>query len=155
MNKFLKLIISLVVVYTTAFFGSYFTFSSISGWYAHLIKPSFSPPNWIFGPVWTVLYLMMAISFYLIWEKNNLNKVCRPAKLFLMQLLLNFFWSLLFFGLHQPFLAFVDIFLLWIFILLTILEFKKRSKTAGYLLIPYLIWVSFASILNLSIVLLN
>ena len=155
MNKFLKLIISLVVVYTTAFFGSYFTFPSISGWYVHLVKPSFSPPNWIFGPVWTVLYLMMTISFYLIWEKKKLINIKQPVRLFCLQLLFNFFWSLLFFGLHQPFFAFIDIILLWIFILLTILEFKKKSKTAGYLLIPYLLWVSFALILNLSIVLLN
>jgi tryptophan-rich sensory protein len=146
MNKFLKLITSLVLVYATAFFGSYFTFPSIKGWYATLIRPSFSPPNWIFGPVWTVLYLMMAISFYLIWEKN---------KFFFAQLFLNFLWSLLFFGLHQPLFAFFDIVLLWIFILLTILDFRKKSKTASFLLIPYLLWVSFASILNLSIVLLN
>lgn len=155
MNKFLKFIICLVIVYTTAFLGSYFTFPSISGWYTTLYKPPFSPPNWIFGPVWTILYLMMAVSFYLIWEKKKLVNIKQPVRLFCLQLFFNFLWSLLFFGLHQPLLAFIDIVLLWIFILLTILEFKKRSKLASYLLIPYLLWVSFASILNLSIVLLN
>jgi len=155
MNKYFKLIISLTAVYTTAFFGSYFTLPSIGSWYLNLNKPLFNPPNWIFGPVWSILYLMIAISFYLVWKKKTLSRIRKSFQLFLLQLVLNFMWSLLFFGLHQPLLAFVDIILLWIFILLMIMEFKNESKLASYLLIPYLFWVTFASILNLSIVLLN
>ena len=134
------------------FAGSAATIPSITGWYSSLIKPSFNPPNWIFAPVWTSLFLLMGISSYLVFKQ----KITSPAIVFyLLQLLLNFLWSYFFFGLHQPLLALVDIILLWLLILATIISFYRLFPAAGLLLIPYLFWVSFASILNLYIVKLN
>lgn len=129
--------------------GSIFTFSSIPTWYATLDKPVFSPPNWVFGPVWTILYLLMGISLYLVWQKKKVPAV------FWVQLALNALWSVIFFGLKNPVLAMLDIAVLWVAIYLTIKSFYSISKIAAYLLLPYLIWVTFASILNLSIVILN
>lgn len=126
-----------------------FTASAIPAWYATLAKPSFSPPNWVFGPVWTTLYFLMGLAAWLVWKKH------KSLALFYLQLALNFLWSLLFFGLHSPILGLVDIIFLWTFILLTINQFKKVSRPAAYLLLPYLLWVSFAAILNLAIVILN
>jgi benzodiazapine receptor len=119
-----------------------------------LNKPFFNPPHWLFGPVWITLYLLMGISLYLIW--NNDGKDSKSALIvFSIQLGLNTLWSLLFFGLKNPLLAFIEIILLWLFIVLTILFFYQKSKTASFLLIPYLLWVSFASVLNFSIFYLN
>ncbi|MBI4038125.1 tryptophan-rich sensory protein [Candidatus Daviesbacteria bacterium] len=144
-----KLILAVGVCLGAGGVGSIFTFSSIPTWYVTLNKPFFSPPNWIFGPVWTTLYILMGISLYLVWIKNKVPTV------FWTQLILNAVWSIIFFGLQNPSLALVDIVALWIAIVLTIKAFYPISKPASYLLIPYLAWVSFASILNLSIVLLN
>ncbi len=152
----LKLIFSIGVCFLVAGIGSAFTLPSIPSWYAQLNKPFFSPPNFLFGPVWTVLYLLMGISLYIVWNKNLKNKNKDKAiKTFILQLVLNLLWSLIFFGLHQPLLAFITIIILWISILMTIKYFYKISKPAAYLLIPYILWVSFASILNLAIVGLN
>ncbi len=156
MGKLAKLIIAIVVCEGVGLAGAFFTFPSIATWYSTLNKPAFSPPSWIFGPVWTILYLLMGVAVYLVWVKGWENKKVKEALIyFTVQLILNFLWSVFFFGLHSPLLAFVDIVLLWLAILLTILKFYKISKSAAYLLIPYLLWVTFASILNLSIVLLN
>lgn len=133
-----------------------FTISAISTWYVFLVKPSFSPPNWIFGPVWTTLYLLMGVSAFLIWRKGLKNKkVKRALSYFLVQLFFNISWSLLFFGLHSPLLGLLNIILLLISIVLTIQAFYRISKIAAYILVPYLLWVSFATILNIAIVLLN
>ena len=118
-------------------------------WYNTLSKPIFTPPAWVFGPAWTILYLLMGIAFYLIWQKGKISK------LFLAQLTANFLWSFLFFGLHSPTLALIDIAILLALILLTMREFYSLSKPAFYLLIPYLLWVSFATLLNGAIVFLN
>lgn len=151
-----KLITSILVCELTGILATPITISAISTWYKTLAKPFFSPPNWIFGPVWTLLYLLMGISMYLIWKKGLKNKMVRLAiKIFLVQLLFNFLWSLLFFGLRSPALAFIDIVFLWIFIVLAIKHFYPLSRLAAYLLIPYILWVSFASLLNLAILLLN
>lgn len=151
-----KLIFSVGVCFLVAGIGSAFTLPSIPSWYAHLNKPFFSPPNWIFGPVWTILYFLMGLSLYLIWNKNLKNKKKDKAmKIFIFQLILNLLWSLVFFGLHQPLLAFVTIIALWISIFMTIKSFYKVSRIAAHLLIPYILWVSFASILNFSIWILN
>lgn len=149
-----KLISSFLLVFLAAFIGSYATFSEISTWYATLEKPVFNPPNWIFGPVWTVLYTLMAIAFYLTWTKKK-KSTKKGIKYFLAQLGLNSLWSIAFFGLHNPLLAFIVILALWAFIFLTIVEFRKVDKLAANLLTPYLLWVSFATLLNLSIVILN
>lgn len=151
-----KLIASLFLCFAVAGIGSLVTTPSINTWYETLNKPAFNPPNWIFAPVWTLLFFCMGVSFYLIWKRGTQKKKVQKAiVLFLLQLCLNFFWSLLFFGLHSPLFAFIDIILLWIAIFLTIRSFWQVSKPAAYLLLPYLAWVSFAAILNLSIVVLN
>jgi len=155
-NKSLKLITTILICEGVGLVSVPFTVSSIQNWYSYLNKPSFSPLNWIFGPVWTTLYLMMGVSAYLVWVKGLENKKVRVAlTLFLLQLFLNFFWSILFFGFHSPMLALIDIILLWFAIIFSILKFYSISKNASYLLIPYLLWVSFAFVLNLSIVALN
>lgn len=156
MRSTVKLLTAIVGCELVGLAGTPFTVSSIASWYQYLNKPFFSPPNWIFGPVWTVLYLMMGVSAYLIWNKGLNHKGVKQALLFFfIQLGFNFMWSIIFFGWHAPLWALVDIGLLWVFILLTMIKFMKISKTAGYLLIPYLLWVSFAAILNFFIVMLN
>lgn len=156
MNTYLKLFISIAVCLAIGGVSGYFTANEIPTWYATLNKPGFNPPNWIFGPVWTTLYILMAISFWLIWKSNIESSIKnRAMTFFVIQLVLNFFWSILFFSLHQLGFAFVEIILMWLFILFSIISFYPISKTASYLLIPYLLWVSFASVLNFSIWKLN
>ena len=151
-----KLVISVVGCELAGIVGSAFTIPAIPTWYATLNKPTFSPPNWIFGPVWTLLYFLMGLSFYLIWRKGWNNKEVKVAgKYFLAQLGLNFIWSPIFFGLKSPALALLVIIAMWALIVMTIKKFHPLSKLASYLLIPYLLWVSFASVLNTAIVILN
>lgn len=152
-----KLIFSIGICLGVGILGSFFTVDSIPNWYATLNKPFFSPPNWIFAPVWTVLYILMGYSLYLVWVKNNPSTSLRigvPA-IFWIQLILNAVWSIIFFGMKNPTLAFIDIVVLWVSIILTIKAFSKINKLASYLLYPYLAWVSFALVLNLAIVFLN
>jgi tryptophan-rich sensory protein len=156
MKDFSKLLISVVTCELVGLLSTPFTIVSIPNWYAGLIKPSFSPPNWIFGPVWTTLYFLIGISVYLVLRKGIKNKEIRVALYyFLAQLFFNFLWSVIFFGLHQPLVSFIDIIALLVAIVLTMMKFSKISKMAFYLLIPYFLWASFAAILNGSIVLLN
>jgi len=136
--------------------GSIFTAESVRTWYVGLTKPSFSPPNWLFAPVWIVLYASMGISLYIVWEKSNSLEV--PAVVFIaffLQLLLNVLWSFVFFGLRSPLWGFVEIAVLWVAILLTMILFWRISQTAGALLLPYFVWVTFASVLTFSIWKLN
>ena len=151
----LKLIISIVLTVGLGSLGGIFTIAEIPNWYAGLNKPSFNPPNWIFGPVWTTLYCLMGISFYLIWKLPASSERTKGVRIFIIQFVLNFGWSIIFFSMHQLGWALVEIIAMWIFILLTILQFRKLSIPAAVLLIPYLLWVSFASILNGSIWQLN
>jgi tryptophan-rich sensory protein len=154
----LKLLISLAVPFTAAIVGSYFTFDSIPTWYAGLSKPFFSPPNYIFGPVWTILYFMMGLALYLVWINIREDRVRFKKNaiiIFIIQLMLNALWSIVFFTLHNPLLALLVIIILWFLILMNILAFARVSKTAAYLLFPYLLWVGFASILNAAIFILN
>lgn len=145
----IKLIISFAITFLTAFLGSAATMPSIDGWYTTIQKAPFNPPNWIFGPVWTLLFTLMAFSLYLVWQKTKFPLI------FAFQLLLNFFWSYSFFYLHKPLLAYIDIIALIIVLLFTIIKFHTINKLAAYLLYPYLAWISFASFLNLYVVLLN
>src|SRR3989344_102107 len=147
-------ILSLVLCLGAGAIGALFTTPAINTWYATLNKPIFNPPNFIFATVWTTLYILMGMSFYLVLVSETKDKAL-AVKLFFFQLFLNILWSFLFFGFHSPLLAMFEIIILWVSILLTIIHFYKISKNASYLLIPYLIWVSFAAVLNLSIVLLN
>lgn len=152
--KIPQLILSIGVCLGAGVLGSFFTISSIPTWYQILNKPSFAPPNWIFAPVWTVLYILMGMALYLVWvSKGKLRQ--NALNLFFVQLGLNILWSIIFFGMKNPALALVDIIVLWIAIFLTIKSFSKINKLASYLLLPYLFWVSFASLLNLFIVILN
>lgn len=152
--KILKLLLSIGVCLGAGFIGSFFTIPSIPTWYVTLNKPFFSIPNWIFAPVWTILYILMGISLYLVWvSKSKARK--KAINLFFIQLGLNALWSILFFGMRSPGLALVDIVALWVVIFLTIQSFYPISRLAAYLLTPYILWVSFASVLNFSIMLLN
>ncbi len=144
-----KLLLSIVVCLSAGFIGSVFTFPSIPTWYAGLTKPVFSPPNWLFGPVWTTLYILMGIAMYLVWQKKG------SLKLFLIHLGFNAGWSIVFFGLHSVLGGMVVIIILWGLIAAIIRRFYMIDRTAAYLLYPYLAWVSFASILNVSLLMLN
>ena len=156
MKNLSKLFIAVIGCELVGLLSTPFTISSIPSWYAYLNKPPFSPPNWIFGPVWIMLYFLMGVSAFLIWEKGLKNKkVKRAQNYFFIQLFFNFFWSVLFFGLHFPILGLIDIVALLISILFTSRAFFAISKLASSLLLPYLLWVSFATILNIFIVILN
>jgi len=151
-----KLAISIGVCLAAGFIGSIFTNASIPTWYMTLEKPSFNPPNWLFGPVWTALYILMGIAAFLVWRAGLGEPKARTALIiFIIQLILNVLWSAAFFGFRSPIAGLVVIVILWVAILLTILSFVKVSIIAGILLIPYILWVSFASILNAAIYVLS
>lgn len=153
---FIKLIISIVACQAAGVIGSVFTTSSIPTWYAALTKPSFNPPNWVFAPVWTTLFLLMGVSLYLVWQAGFEKPEVKIAiYIFSIQLILNIAWSLLFFGLKIPLIAFIEIIVLWIAILFTIIKFYNISIIASLLLVPYLFWVSFAAVLNFFLWRLN
>ena len=152
----IKLIVSITICLFAGFLGSFFTIPAIPTWYATLAKPSFAPPNWLFFPVWTILFVMMGISLYLVWRKGLEGQQIKKALvIFAVQLILNVLWSAAFFGLRSPLSGLIEISILWISIAFTIMIFMKISRTAGLLLIPYIIWVSFAAILNFMIWRLN
>lgn len=179
MNKLVKLVISVVICQLAGGVGSIFTVSEIATWYAVLNKPFFQPPNWLFGPVWTLLFLFMGISLYLVWEKNwqikfDFGKLKGKAwnkysekfwmgswqkanliLIFCAQLVLNVLWSVIFFSMHNLGLAFFELVMLWFAILYLIFNFYRVSKISSYLLVPYILWVSFAGILNLAVWLIN
>jgi len=147
---------SILVCQGAGVLGSVFTTPAISTWYAGLKKPPFNPPDWVFAPVWTTLFLLMGISLYLVWSKETPGKSKKAAvAAFAIQLALNSLWSFLFFGLHAPLLGLLDIVVLWSFILLTLLLFYHLSRPAAFLLLPYLLWVSFATALNYALFALN
>ncbi len=154
-SDILKLASSILLCQGAGFLGSFFTTPAIPNWYVTLRKPSFTPPDWIFGPVWVTLYFLMGISLFLVWQKANHPRQKKAIFFFSVQLILNVLWSAAFFGLRSPFLGLIDIFLLWIAILLTIQVFFKISKLVGGLLIPYFFWVSFAVLLNFFLWVLN
>lgn len=151
-----KLVISIVVCQGAGFIGSIFTTPAIATWYGGLNKPPFSPPNWLFGPVWIVLFLLMGIALFLVWRQGmHAPGVVIALIVFAVQLVLNILWSFLFFKLQSPLCGFIEIVILWLAIILTILCCARISRTAGVLLIPYIVWVSFAAILNFSLYKLN
>ena len=149
-----KLIIATGVSLGAGAIGSLFTMPAIDGWYADLIKPALNPPAWVFGPVWTTLYLLMGVSLWLVWKSTAKDK-SKAIWLFAIQLVLNAVWSPIFFGVQSLGNALAIIVLLWAAIVLTILLFKKISRTAACLLLPYILWVSFAAYLNYAIWALN
>ncbi len=155
-TDFFKLVASLGACYLAAFVGSIFTAPNVPTWYASLARPPFAPPDWVFGPVWTALYTLMGISAYLVWRKGLTDpKVKAALAVFVLQLAANVSWSAAFFGLRSPLAGLAVIALLWALIALTIQKFRAVSKNAAALLLPYIIWVSFAAILNFAIWRLN
>lgn len=179
MKNIIKFIVSILICQAAGVLGSIFTAPAIKTWYAFLEKPSFSPPDFVFAPVWVVLFLLMGIALYLVWAKNwhievkageaerkTWNPISRKlltgswreenaVLIFSLQLILNVLWSVIFFGLKSPGLAFFEILMLWFAILYTIINFYRISKASSFLLLPYLLWVTFAAVLNLSVWLLN
>ena len=159
MNKYTRILIVVVTCLAIGYFSGMATQSSIKTWFPTLIKPTFNPPNWVFAPVWSMLYIMMGIAAGLVWNRMEGSKdkelVKKSLIFFAIQLGLNALWSVLFFGLRNPMLALIEIVLLWLMIYETYIKFGKIDKIAGYLFLPYLAWVSFASILNASIWWLN
>jgi tryptophan-rich sensory protein len=156
MNKWVRLVIAVLICQSAGFIGSLFTTPSIATWYDKLQKPFFSPPNWVFAPVWLTLYTLMGISLYLVWNKDLKNKAVKTSILvFAVQLVLNVSWSFLFFGLQNPFYGLMGIVILWIAILVTIFKFYKVDRRAGIILLPYILWVSIATALNYYVFILN
>jgi translocator protein len=155
MNRYLKLILCITAPLIIGAISGIATAKNINNWYVILIKPNFNPPNYLFGPVWTFLYLLMGISFYIILQspKHEIKK--QAILIFCIQIFLNFCWSFLFFKYHWLGIAFIEIILIWLSIITMIINFYKINKIAAYLQIPYLLWVSFASVLNGSIWYLN
>ena len=135
--------------------GAVVTTPEIDGWYKTLEKPLWNPPDYVFGPVWTTLYAMMAIAAWMVWKPAGFKAAAMPLTLFGMQLALNVVWSWVFFGIHRPGWAFAEILILWLAIVVTSVSFFRYSKIAGWLMAPYLAWVSFASVLNFTIWRLN
>ena len=155
MPKSLKLIIAILLPMVVGGLSGFLTANSINDWYVTLNQPSFNPPNWVFGPVWTTLYLFMGISLYRIWRLPATEERNYAIKIFALQMILNFFWSLIFFKWHLIGLALVEIIVMWIAIAMMIHHFRKLDAAAGYMNIPYLLWVSFASVLNGAYFILN
>ncbi|MBE2227828.1 MAG: tryptophan-rich sensory protein [Ignavibacteria bacterium] len=156
MKKIIKLVVSIVVCQLAGVIGSIFTVSNINTWYIDLSKPLLNPPNWVFGPVWITLYFLMGIALFLVWNKGLDSRFSKNAFiLFIVQLVFNAMWSIVFFGLHQLLISVFVIIILWLLIFVNIVQFGKISKPAAYLLLPYILWVSFASYLNIAIYILN
>lgn len=152
----IKIVVSIAICLLVGFVGGRITSGEIDSWYLTIHKPTWNPPNWLFFPVWTTLYVLMGIALFLVWKHPGGTRAYRLALLaFFIQLLLNFLWSVIFFNLHSPAVAFGEIVLLWIAILCTIIAFKPFSRVAAWLLVPYIAWVSFAAFLNYTIMTLN
>jgi len=156
MNNGFKLVIAIALPLVVGGLSGYATAGGVSTWYPTLVKPSFNPPAWVFGPVWTLLYIMMGVAAFLVWRQGPAAEGVRLAlAAFVIQIVLNGLWSILFFGLQTPGWALVEIILLWLAIVATLVLFWRVVPAAGVLLIPYLAWVSFATVLNASLWWLN
>jgi tryptophan-rich sensory protein len=155
-NNAVRVLVSFAVPLLAGALGSLATRPAIAGWYATLNKPPFNPPSWLFGPAWTVLYILMGLAAYLVWSRGLGTPGVKPAlALFLVQLALNVAWSFLFFSLRSPLAGFIEIIVLWVAILVTMVLFFRVTPAAGWLMVPYIGWVSFAAVLNGAIMVLN
>lgn len=154
MKKAIQFIAAILIAQSAGIIGSFATFSAIPIWYAGLVKPAFSPPSWVFGPVWTILYTLIGISLFLVWQEKGKEKKT-ALSIFFVHLFLNALWSILFFGLHNPSLAFFEILLLLATLLVVMWQFWRIRPLASYLLVPYLLWISFAAFLNFALWQLN
>jgi tryptophan-rich sensory protein len=150
-NHWLSLIVLIGICYGAAWIGSVVTRPAINNWYAGLAKPSWRPPNWAFAPAWTVIYTLMAFAAWIVWNRHETLFVLPALCVFGIQLALNAAWSAIFFGLRRPGLAVIEIACLWVAILATVIQFWRIAPLAGWLLVPYLAWVSFAMVLNFTI----
>jgi tryptophan-rich sensory protein len=154
-NQIIKLVASLLLPLAIGGIAGIFTTEAIPEWYASLNQPSFNPPNWIFGPVWTTLYVILGISLFMIWKMESSKKRNQAILIFMAQLLLNFGWSFCFFYFKMIGLALIEIVVLWSIIVLMLTRFYKLKPLAAYLNIPYLLWVTFATVLNAAYFFLN
>lgn len=154
-RNIIALLICISIPLLTGGIAGFVTSSNIASWYAYLDKPVFNPPNWLFGPVWTTLYITMGISLFIVWKQPDSEKRTSAIRIFFVQLLLNFAWSFIFFYFHRPGAALIEIVILWVAILIMIIAFYRINRFAAYLQLPYLAWVTFASVLNASIWYLN
>ena len=155
-SKVLRFIASIIICLLAGIIGSIFTISQVNTWYLTLNKPFFNPPSWVFSPVWTTLFILMGVSLYIVWNEGIERRNIRHALyIFGVQLVLNVSWSAVFFGMENLLGGLIVIILLWITIFITIIRFKEISKAAAYLLIPYIVWVTFAGLLNLVIWMIN
>ncbi|MFH1631334.1 MAG: TspO/MBR family protein [Candidatus Aenigmatarchaeota archaeon] len=151
-----KLLLSILLCIIIGSSAAVFMSSSIDNWYTTLAKPTWTPPNWVFAPVWLTLFALMGVSIYLIWQHGRRNENITTAFiLFCVQFAANIMWSFFFFGMESPIIAFADIILLWLLIATTIIAFYRISKPASYIMIPYIVWVTIAAALNYSVILLN
>lgn len=156
LKDFFKLVVAIAVSELAGIVGSFFTAQSIQTWYPALVKPTFAPPNWVFAPVWTTLYLLMGIAAFFVWKRGLARHDVRVALyIFIYQLVLNALWSVFFFGMQNPGAALIEIMSLWIAIVATVIVFERVSHAAAWLLVPYLLWVSFAAYLNYALWALN
>lgn len=153
--KLFKLLVSLILPIGLGSIAGIFTAKAVTGWYTTLNKPSFNPPGYLFGPVWTALYILMGVSMFLIWNTPKTELRQKALAVFGLQLFFNFWWSILFFSFHNILLSVVDILLMWFLIFYMITLFKKIKPVAAYLQVPYLLWVTFATVLNITIWYLN
>ena len=149
--KWTKLVLSLLLTLSVGAISGWITMDQVNNWYFTIQKPSFTPPNGVFGPVWTVLYVLIGYSFYRIWKKPLSEERNAAIFLFLLQLMFNFLWTVLFFEFHQVGWAMICMVVLWLFILLTIFDFDDISKTAAWTMVPYICWVTFTGLLNFYI----
>ena len=151
-NKFVSLFLFLITTFSASFIGGITTFKFKEPWYSTLVKPSFNPPDWLFGPVWTILYILMAFAIWNVWIKSkNINLVY----LYFIHLFFNTTWSVVFFGFNQIELALINLIVLILFIVILFLKYKVICKLSAYLMIPYFLWCSFALLLNLNLMMLN
>lgn len=155
MKKVGQFILAIIICQVAGGIGSLFTYPQIENWYQGIAKSNLNPPNSVFGPVWVTLFTLMGIALYWIWQKKDSKNFKLALIFFIIQLVLNSLWSIIFFGLQNPLLALIEMVFLWLFILLTIIYFYKIDKKAGYILIPYILWVSFAFYLNFEVFRLN
>ncbi|OGF24844.1 TspO protein [Candidatus Falkowbacteria bacterium RIFOXYB2_FULL_34_18] len=154
--NFIKILLAIFICQMAGIVGSIFTAKSVANWYTTLEKPFFNPPSWVFGPVWILLYALMGIALYLVYQKIGTGNLVKWALIiFFIHLILNALWSILFFGMQNPGLGFLEIIVLWVFIIIVIILFYKIDARTIWLLLPYLLWVSFAMVLNFSIWRLN
>jgi translocator protein len=153
--KFIPLVISIILAQSAGIIGSFFTASSVATWYSTLTKPLWNPPSWLFAPVWIALYALMGLAAHLVWQNRTVPGAKWALTFYLIQLILNALWSIIFFGMKNPELAFIEIIILLVFIIITTILFWRINYIAGALMIPYILWVSFATFLNFTIWKLN